>query len=326
MSNVSNPLFAPALLTAEVQAGAWMRTGEPLRVDKELTLSGALQHFVGYMFVGAPVVGLVLAICGAAITFGTVALLPTLEARKPYRLPNNASAWMKAIERAASRFASPDSPLPAERTRFHYLRAKLLMDPMARLLADIAESEPNEFGAILDLGSGRGQLPLLIMELGRARSVHGIDWDERKVAVAQRAAAAERDGMEHLHATFTQGDIRTVSLEPAETVLLIDVLHYFALDEQDAILDRAAAAVCPGGRLLLREADTQRGWRSFVTLAEERFFTSIHFNRGERVRFRPVADIAARLESRGLRCELRPAWGKTPFSNVVVIGRRASTP
>jgi uncharacterized protein (DUF2062 family) len=125
VSNVSNPFFAPALLTAEVQVGAWLRTGSPPRLDRDLTRAGALRHFVGDMFLGAPLVGLALALCGGAITYALVALLPKARAREPYRLPDDAPLWVRAVERVARRFASPDSPIPRERTRFHYLRAKL---------------------------------------------------------------------------------------------------------------------------------------------------------------------------------------------------------
>jgi hypothetical protein len=95
------------------------------------------------------------------------------------------------------------------------------------------------------------------------------------------------------------------------------------MGEQDAILARAAAAVRPGGRLLVREADLDSGWRSVVTLVEERFFTTIRMNRGEHVRFRRARDLAVRLEAAGLRCEVRPASQGTPFSNVLLIGERA---
>ena len=117
--------------------------------------------------------------------------------------------------------------------------------------------------------------------------------------------------------------MRTVDFGPADTVLLIDVLHYLTIAEQDAMLDRAAAAVRPGGRLLVREAEPRLGWRSWMTLAEERIFTSVGVNRGERVRFRSASEIASRMEAAGLRCAVQPAWGKTPFSNVLVIGCRA---
>jgi SAM-dependent methyltransferase len=174
-------------------------------------------------------------------------------------------------------------------------------------------------GSLLDVGTGRGQLPILLLELGRVSSARGIDWDDDKIAAAQRAAYG-------LNASFTRSDARTAVFEAADTVLLIDLLHYFTIEEQDAILERAAAAVRPGGRILVREADSDAGWRSAVTLLEERFFTSVRVNRGDRVCFRPARDLAARLEAAGLRCEVRRAWGKMPFSNVLVIGARAPGP
>jgi uncharacterized protein (DUF2062 family)/SAM-dependent methyltransferase len=322
-ANVSNPLFAPALLAAEIHIGAWLRHGAhgaPLVFDRGTTRAGQVRHVLGDLFLGAPVAALGLAVLGAAVAYGLAALAPGSGARPRYRLPDNAPVWVKTVERVASRFASPSSPIVRERTRFHYLRAKLLGDPAARVLADLAAATPGGFGALLDIGTGHGQIPLLLLELGGASSAHGVDWDGQKIASAEQAAAA--DGAPAVAAVFTRSDLRTASFEPADTVLLIDVLHYFALGEQDAILDRAAAAVRPGGRLLLRDADTQRGWRSWMTLAEERVFTLLRFNRGERVCFRPALATAARLEAAGLRCTVRPAWGRTPFSNVLVVGQK----
>ena len=321
VSNVSNPLMAPALLAAEVQIGARLCTGAPLRLDRELTRMSLLRQFVGYLLVGAPLAGLGLALFGGALAYGVAALLPKRNARPAYRLPDDAPPLVKAVERVATRFASPHSPTSRERTRFHYLRAKLLGDPVAKLVSDLASEEPNGFGALLDVGTGRGQLPLLLIELGCASSVRGVDWDGDKIAAAQRAAAGG-DRVAPIDAIFSEGDVRAVAFGAADTVLLIDVLHYLTVAEQDAVLDRAAAAVRPGGRLLVREADPLRGWRSWMTLAEERLFTWARVNRGERVRFRAASEIASHLEARGLRCTVRPAWGNTPFSNVLVIGRK----
>jgi uncharacterized protein (DUF2062 family)/SAM-dependent methyltransferase len=326
VSNVSNPFFAPALLTAEVQIGAWLRTGSRLQVHQELARGAALRHFVGYMFLGAPIAGLALAMSGAAIAYAFVALRPKPNVRR-YQLPPNAPEWVKAVERVAARFASPYSESARERTRFHYLRTKLLGDPVAKLLADVAGSERDALGALLDVGTGRGQLPLLLIELGCAASVRGVDWDAAKIADAERAVAAGRDaGDGPLDAVFVQGDVRTAPFAPADTVLLIDILHYFSPHEQDAILDRAAGATRPNGRLFVREADTARGWRSWATLAEERLATLVRWHRGERVRFRSSGDITRRLEAAGFRCTVRPAWGKTPFSNVLVVGQKPVGP
>jgi hypothetical protein len=76
--------------------------------------------------------------------------------------------------------------------------------------------------------------------------------------------------------------------------------------------------------LLLREADAARGWRSFMTLCEEKLFTLLRFNRGARVKFRAAGELQGLLEKEGLACQLLPAWGKTPFSNVLIVGTRAA--
>ena len=326
VSNVSNPFFAPALLTAEVQVGAWLWTGAPLRFDGASTPLGTVRHVLGYLFLGAPVIGFVLATAGAVTAYGVARLLPKRGNRGPYRLPEGAPTWVKAAERVATRYASPDDPSPRLRTQFHLLRAKLLSDPIARLVAEDAGGAPHALGDVLDIGTGRGQLPLLLLELGCASRVGGVDWDAAKIADANRAARALAVGTGPIDAAFTVSDVRSTTFAPADTVLLIDLLHYFTLEEQDAILERATAAVRPGGRLFVREADTERGWRTLVTLAEERFFTLTRFNRGERVCFRPIREIVSRMESAGLKCSSRPAWGKTPFSNLLVVGSRRSDP
>jgi SAM-dependent methyltransferase len=325
-SNISNPFFAPFLLTAEVQVGAYVLHGEPVVFTAEMARETGFSGFAGYAFLGAPFVGLALAATGALLVFGFVAarrrLAPArVGKRKPYRLPEDAPEWWHAAERVAWRYAPSYETEPAERARFHYVRVKLVGDPVSKLVANVEGEDPGVLGEVFDLGTGRGQLPILLLELGRASSARGVDWDEGKIAEANRAArqAGEREA---LPAAFEVGDATDAAVEPADTVLLIDLLHYLTLAEQDDVLTRAAAAVRPGGRVVVREADTERGWRSFMTWAEELVFTAVRFNRGARVRFRPAREIVAALQSAGLACDVLPAWGKTPFSNVLVVGRR----
>jgi SAM-dependent methyltransferase len=279
-------------LNALLAAGAWLAAFVALR----------------FLPLSARQIGL----SGAAIVVGILALvsiLPRPLPRPPYRLPPDAPPWIAAIERVAMRYASPVSPRSRDRMKFHWVRGKLLGDPVAKLVARVAS------GSLLDMGTGRGQLPVLLLELGRISSARGFDWDDDKISDARAAAQG-------LNASFVVADARTATLETADTVLLIDLLHYFTIEEQDAILERAAAAVRPGGRILVREADGDAGWRSVVTLLEEQFFTRVGMNRGERVCFRPARDTVARLEAAGLRCEVQRAWGKMPFSNLLLIGKR----
>ena len=37
---------------------------------------------------------------------------------------------------------------------------------------------------------------------------------------------------------------------------------------------------------------------------------------------RPASDLVRMLEAEGMRVEVRPAWGKTPYSNVLLIAER----
>ena len=326
-SNISNPFFAWFLVAGEIQLGGYLHTGELIVITPEqLETMGVWDTFYRYMVywvTGAPLVGLGLALVGAVLVFAFVLAkrrwAPAKE-RRPYQLPPNAPPWWQAVERVAGRYAPlSERSTPAERTRFHYVRVKLLGDPVTQLIADLAGRDEQVLGAVLDIGTGRGQLPIVLLELGRAAQARGLDWDEDKIEQARTAAAGEPP----LPATFEVDDATSAELSPADTVLLIDVVHYLSLAEQDDLLARAAAAVQPGGRLIVREADTERGWRSWVTLAEELIFTALRFNRGKRVRFRPAREIVAILEGAGLTCEVQPAWGKTPFSNVLIQGRRS---
>lgn len=319
-ANISNPFMAPLLITGQVQLGAFLIEGRVPAVS-ELGTVDALTSFPLYLMVGAPIVGL-----GLGLGLGLVAYVLTRlkrsvlgEAkREPYKLPANAPPWVAAVERVAARYSGDESA--SAKAQFNYVRIKLLTDPIAKLIADIAGDAQGALGRVFDIGTGRGQLPILLLELERATAAAGCDWDREKIERGVAAAALEPA----LEVSLQAGDARTTTIEAADTVLLVDLLHYFTVEEQDALLRRAAQAVLPGGRLIVREADTERGWRSRVTLLEERIFTFLRFNRGERVQFRSARDLSALLESEGLRVEVRPAWGKTPFSNVLILGQRAA--
>jgi 2-polyprenyl-3-methyl-5-hydroxy-6-metoxy-1,4-benzoquinol methylase len=189
------------------------------------------------------------------------------------------------------------------------VRCKLRADPAAREVARLGH-----LGELLDLGCGRGQLGVMLLELGRATRVRGCDWNRKKVAAAREAAAG-------LAAEFERADVRR--FEPGtravDTVVLMDVVHYLAPVEQDDVLRRAARCVREGGRLILRGPDARRGWRSGVMRALYRAKTL----RPGRLGVRDVeAELVPLLEREGLRCEVRPSWGRTPLGNVMVVGRR----
>jgi SAM-dependent methyltransferase len=200
------------------------------------------------------------------------------------------------------------------RSAHYYVRSKLKMDPVGRALHDLGAKEP--YGRVVDVACGRGQVALMLRAAGVAGAIVGFDWDAGKVTNANDAAKGLDD------VRFEQGDVREVALPEADSVLLIDILHYLTREEQDDLLVRSArAARAPGARVIVRDVDPDRGATSFFTSSWEWVTTTLGYNRGARVSPRSFAEITAVLEGEGMTVsrELCSARG---MSNVLLIARR----
>jgi len=193
-----------------------------------------------------------------------------------------------------------------------YVAGKLRADPVIGRIVEIGRERP--LGRVCDVGCGRGQLGVALLEAGVASSVRGVDWDEEKLAAARAASKG-------LDVVLDAGDVREWAIPACDTVTLVDVLHYLPEAAQDELLERAASAAkrC----VIVRELDPDRGWRSAITRAQETITTTLGYNTGERLVFRSIAGMAAVLERNGFRCVVEPAWGKTPFANVLLVAWRS---
>src|SRR5262245_22622095 len=126
------------------------------------------------------------------------------------------------IARTARRFAR----VGERKSTYYYVMTKLRRDPCTQAIAELAP-----LGDVLDLGCGPGHLATFLLESGVANTVRAVDWDESKIAIARRAA-------EGLNASFQAADVRHAPLPRADTVLVVDVLHYLDAGAQDALLER----------------------------------------------------------------------------------------
>jgi 2-polyprenyl-3-methyl-5-hydroxy-6-metoxy-1,4-benzoquinol methylase len=195
-----------------------------------------------------------------------------------------------------------------------YVKGKLTHDPVYRQLA-LHSPLPEP---IVDIGCGRGQALILLSLLAKPESsAIGLDWDGQKIERAKRAA--ER-AVAKLH--FTVSDVRFAPVPKARTIMLIDVLHYNPTDIQDAMLQRAARALLPGGTLFIRDIDASRGWRSSVNRWQEYVGQWIHFNRGATLCFRPAEELISILKAEGLTVEVNPSWAHLPLANVLLCAHR----
>ncbi len=71
-SNISNPLFAPLLILAELKLGAWLLGRGELSFDRAAPLSELMAQFGVELLVGAPLVGLALGLCLGALSAAVV--------------------------------------------------------------------------------------------------------------------------------------------------------------------------------------------------------------------------------------------------------------
>lgn len=197
------------------------------------------------------------------------------------------------------------------RPAHYYVRSKLSMDPVGRALHGLGEKE--RFGSVVDVACGRGQFGLLLCVSTLCDGLVGFDWDAGKITNANAAAAGFDD------VRFEQGDVRDVDIPRADTVLLVDILHYLTVPEQDALLVRAARAA--RRLVIVRDVDPDRGATSVLTQSWEWVTTTLGYNRGARVAPRSFAEITSVLEAEGLTVtrELCSAKG---MSNVLLLARR----
>lgn len=232
-----------------------------------------------------------------------------------------AGAWKWLVDEASAPYRS------AGRFAWHFARGKLRMDPVFRHLLEEGLLPPG--ARVLDIGCGQGLLASLLRATdtlhGRGgwppawrgapsgTRVTGIELMQRDV---DRARAALGDT-----AQFVCGDMRHTAFPAVDAAVILDVLHYITVAEQDAVLARVRDALAPAGVLLLRIGDAQAR-RGF--LASQWVDRVVTFVRGHRVppQFgRTLAQWIAQLEALGFDVQSRPMSQGTPFANVLVVGR-----
>lgn len=295
-ANISLPFIAPFLTMAEIEIGSKITTGAWLSLTREALHQYGIKPFLRQIIVGTVVFSPLVASVGAFLTFAIASL---------FRKAPPPDSFEAVVDRVADRYARG-----SKFTR-GYVRSKMNGDPVVRALFD--RSKENNFGEVTDVGCGRGQLSVMLLEAKTATKTNGFDWDEAKIEEAKRAA-------ESLEGAFSKGDLRSHEIAVCDTSLLLDVLHYLTADEQDALLARVAVAT--RNTIFVRELDPDRGWRSSVTRFQERVTTRAGVNRGARVLLRPISALTNVLERNGFDVEVTPCWAGTPFSNVLVTATR----
>jgi hypothetical protein len=117
------------------------------------------------------------------------------------------------------------------------------------------------------------------------------------------------------------GDAREAEIPSCDTITIVDVLHYYDVDTQRALLARCKAALRPGGQLLVREGDGAKRGGSRWTRLVEKSMVRLGWNRGPAVRFRPLAELEEDLRVLGFTVSIEPVAGKLHPGNALIVAR-----
>lgn len=150
-----------------------------------------------------------------------------------------------------------------------YIHWKLRLDPIYRHLDKLV----NEEGLVFDLGCGYGLSSNILAWKSRKRQVIGVDLDEQKIHVAQRTALASEN------VEFVLADFQEWESSQADTLVMIDVLHYWNKETQQTMIARACQWLKPGGTLVFRDMCATGKWDHKVTKWTEAFAIIIGHNR-----------------------------------------------
>lgn len=309
-AHVSVPGLWPLLVFGEIQVGRWLRGGGrlPFR-PSELRGLDPWQFGVD-LLVGSALVGVALAIPLALLTYRAA-----LARRKE-------PAIHDLIEETAYRY------LGSGMFHWEFARGKLRHDPvyLQLLRRGLLPSE----GRLLDLGCGRGiLLSLLVTARERlARGLYPEGWPPPPsgmelvgIETSVKAATAARSAL-GAEAHIEIADLRDAPLPSARAALFLDVLHYLPAAAQEELLARMAAALEPGGLLVIRDADAAGGWSFTATRIQERVCALARRHWKQKLHYRSAAEWRRLLESQGFQVDVAPMAEGTPYANVLLVARR----
>jgi uncharacterized protein (DUF2062 family)/2-polyprenyl-3-methyl-5-hydroxy-6-metoxy-1,4-benzoquinol methylase len=286
-ANISNPIVAPFILFAELQTGAWIRTGGLLPLTLETVRTTTPWQFGIDLLVGSVVFGGVLGAMGGVATY----LALGGAARDPV---------FDTLARAAA-----DRYVTTSITAWEFARGKLRGDPVYRevLLGGWLPSG----GTLLDIGCGQGLMLALLAEAKRFDRLVGVELRPHRARLARAALGSD--------AEIVESDARTRSTGTARVVLLFDVLHMMPRPDQDALLAAAVRALEPGGMIVVREADASAGWRFQAVRFGNRLTALTSGAWRQTFAFRTLDEWRDCFSRHGLEVQGAPAGEGTPFAN-----------
>ena len=180
-------------------------------------------------------------------------------------------------------------------------------------------------GRILEVGCGHGLLSLYLALCGSDRRVIGVDVDGAKVAEA-RAATGRLEPADSADVDFATVPPGWLPEEPADGIVIADVLYLLETDAQRRLLKACAGCLAPGGVLVVKETALQPGWKFRWNTIQETLSTRVLriTAGGGGLHFVAPATMATWLADEGLLLSGRALDRGYPWPHHLLVGRRLS--
>ncbi len=175
-----------------------------------------------------------------------------------------------------------------------HLQVRRRLFPFAALVHHAPSS-----GTLVDVGCGHGLFAGLLADARPCCQVIGLDPDEARIEVARTLAAARR--VRNLR--FEVASAEHAALSRSSLVSIIDVLYLLSPEDQERLVARAAAALEPGGQLLIKEMSPRPRWKHTWNLVQETLAVRVlklTESARRRFHFRGEDEWAGLLERAGL--------------------------
>lgn len=151
-----------------------------------------------------------------------------------------------------------------------YARVKLSLENNYAVFNDLVPVN----ATVLDLGCGYGFLSHMLSFTSSERKITGVDYDEDKILTATHCYS-KSDAV-----NFVCSDITAFAFDRYDVIILSDVLHYLAPQQQLNVLQKCFASINPGGKIIIRDANAELEKRHGGSVLTEIFSTRIlRFNK-----------------------------------------------
>lgn len=216
----------------------------------------------------------------------------------------------------------------AGRFAANFARGKLAGDPVFKEILQHGLIPADSH--VVDIGCGQGLLSAWLLAGERMAltsqwpenwaatpsgvCVHGIELMPADVMRAKKALNAHQARL-----TFETGDMCTTAFGKAQTVVILDVLHYVPYVAQEDVLLRVRDALLPSGLLILRIGDADGGLGFKVSNWVDNVVTLARGHSLSRLYCRPLSEWISLLNKLGFVVESKSMSQGTPFANVMLL-------